>query len=366
MIYKYSPIIFILVIFFSCNKKSYKEIEVDGIRTLSNYEANDENFRIDIERKFAYKLKDIIPSNIDIINVDYTDVSDDGKIYILDSRQYKVHIIGADGNYINSFGNKGIGPFEFSGSLNMVVVENRVIITLVDQAKSLIFDGNGNPLEEKKFISTNDTPANVISSGDYIISYNSSMSYEPDTKNRYSINRILLFDNKLTNIAIISDEKELRESGKSKIYGKLGSAVCIDSNDRIYITKESFTKYEFDIFDIKMNKLETISKKARTIPYSKEDEMKVVNLYKNIGIDINFEFKNKQLIRNILLDRHDRVWIKPALETDDEKFIYDIFENGIFINRVELKLESSNFFFKNEYIYEIDYNNLVITKCTYN
>jgi hypothetical protein len=89
--------------------------------------------------------------------------ADDGRIYIMDSKNYKIFIYSPKGKFISSFGKKGEGPGEirnFSMGDQLFVVNQRVII--VDRARISYFTLDGtfkksivysNRLKPREFVS---------------------------------------------------------------------------------------------------------------------------------------------------------------------------------------------------------------------
>ena len=78
-------------------------------------------------------------------------VDDEGSIFILDAGNHKVKKYDKDGNFLSSFGEKGIGPGEFIGPTHMEICVNGDII-INDRAVRVvnIFDRNGHFIKRIK------------------------------------------------------------------------------------------------------------------------------------------------------------------------------------------------------------------------
>ncbi|MGD2089273.1 MAG: 6-bladed beta-propeller [Candidatus Aminicenantes bacterium] len=70
--------------------------------------------------------------------------SDDGRVYILDSKNYKIYIYSPEGKFVSSFGKRGEGPGEiknFEMGEQLFVVNQRVIV--VDRSRISYFSLDG-------------------------------------------------------------------------------------------------------------------------------------------------------------------------------------------------------------------------------
>ena len=71
-------------------------------------------------------------------------VAGDGRVYILDSKNFKIHMYSPEGNHISSFGRRGEGPGEFRNvrmGTQLFVVENRIVF--VDRGRLHYFTLSG-------------------------------------------------------------------------------------------------------------------------------------------------------------------------------------------------------------------------------
>ncbi|MBN1970027.1 MAG: hypothetical protein JW870_11720 [Candidatus Delongbacteria bacterium] len=345
-----------------CIKRSYTEQNIDGIRFVSNHFELDKDFKIDLKKIKEYNIKEIIPDSLMVYSIYDVEMNKDGRIFIMDNNRYCVHMIDKDGNYIGNFGRKGIGPFEFSSSGELGLINEKVFVTTSEQLKSFLFDYNGNPVNEVIHSKFQETPSNFIISNGIVLSFYFGLLFDKPTSTIFQEKYISVFDDNLNFIKNISEKKI--DTSKNKLnYGSNGDQVCYDSKGFYHMSKESFTNYDFEKYNSDMSKIEVISKKCKVIPFSKEYIESVKDELDGV---FKSEIKNKQLVKNILVDKYDRIWVRPALEDSDKrKNVYDIFENGIFINQITLNADFDNFEFKDDFVLGFDNENLTITVYDY-
>ena len=96
------------------------------------------DFRMDKTWEVEEAGDDVIGS------VQNIDSADDGRVFIMDSKNYKIYIFSPEGKFISSFGKKGEGPGEiknFSMGEQLFVVDQHVIV--VDRSRISYFSLDG-------------------------------------------------------------------------------------------------------------------------------------------------------------------------------------------------------------------------------
>ena len=97
------------------------------------------NFQIDLQIGNKEGDENYIFSNIKDIAVDEND-----NIYVSDSDNYRIQVFNESGMFINTIGNKGEGPGEFSTYPRYIEVDSTDNLYVYLGRKIIIFDKNGN------------------------------------------------------------------------------------------------------------------------------------------------------------------------------------------------------------------------------
>ncbi|MGE5342490.1 MAG: 6-bladed beta-propeller [Candidatus Omnitrophota bacterium] len=98
--------------------------------------------------------------------VESIDISDDGTVYVADSKNYKVFVISGDGKYLSSIGNRGSGPGEFSVLRHLAFQDNRLIV--VDDINIHYFSKDGKHLKSVINQYLNLTPVDFVNPEKFI------------------------------------------------------------------------------------------------------------------------------------------------------------------------------------------------------
>ncbi|MFC1629167.1 6-bladed beta-propeller [Gemmatimonadota bacterium] len=77
-------------------------------------------------------------------------MSDDGRLFVLDSRAMSIHIFSNEGEHLSSFGREGRGPGEFSMFLSGYVLSDRLILWNGGNQALMQFDLAGNYISERR------------------------------------------------------------------------------------------------------------------------------------------------------------------------------------------------------------------------
>lgn len=105
-----------------------------------------------------------------------------------------------------------------------------------------------------------------------------------------------------------ADANELSEKG----------LVTAFNDSLLYVSENSIDKYQVNIFDSQGTKIGEIRKNYRRIK------------------DSTGEYANSVI--GMQTDKYGRLWVSVYDEMNPKKFMYDVFENDIFINRMFLEV----------------------------
>lgn len=104
-----------LIIVSACSQKAEIEIpEVDNLFIVSDMENGLQTIHLEKEAIFA-SSDDYL-----IARMGQFDIDDEGRFYIADTQQHRVHVFDSKGRHLTHFGREGAGPGEFRaiGALN--------------------------------------------------------------------------------------------------------------------------------------------------------------------------------------------------------------------------------------------------------
>jgi hypothetical protein len=134
-----------MVLNFCSSKQNYSKEMINGVSHIHNLEplwGTEKKVKLEFVRKFG----DLNTDDERYLLIRPADVvlDDEGSVFILDAGNHKVKKYDRDGNYLSSFGEKGIGPGEFIGPTHMDICTNGDIV-INDRALRVvnIFDRNG-------------------------------------------------------------------------------------------------------------------------------------------------------------------------------------------------------------------------------
>jgi hypothetical protein len=96
----------------------------------------------DFQMKKMWEVEEA--GDYDIAVVQNLDAANDGSVYILDQKNYKIYIFSKEGKFITAFGKRGEGPGEIMrlfGGAQLYVVNNNVIIADLNKIHYWALDG---------------------------------------------------------------------------------------------------------------------------------------------------------------------------------------------------------------------------------
>ena len=347
--------IVLLLLLIGCSKKeelnyTVKEINGHKVYKNKNIPAN-KNLRIKTKELFSIKAYDdefagdSLRTMTDITSVD---LDSKGNIYILSMKTASVKKFDKDGIFIKSFGKMGAGPGETRWPQGMYI-QNDTINVLNQMVLQMVkYDTDGNFLRNA---STKECKMPVYTKrvgNNKLITYLCNWRKEDD--GRYMDYDLGLITSGYDVIKRIKKQSYTAKEVQGYVNLRFGNAA---TEKELYIASNSDSEYLIDVFNFDGNKSYSISKPFRKIKASEE----VVKATKN-------RKKFQTAITDLYADNGDRIWANVAFEgneTNGDDTLIDIFEKGIFLNRVKLDFTNEYIQFLNgNRLYTIDYENLAL------
>jgi hypothetical protein len=230
------------VVFNSCSsRQNYTEEIINGVSHIHNLEplwGTEQKITLEFVRKYGDVNTDdercLFIRPADIV------VDDDGSVFILDAGNHKVKKYDRNGNYLSSFGEKGIGPGELIGPTHMDICTNGDIV-INDRAQRVvnIFDRNGHFV--RRINNEGLPPAQILAlrSGEIAVFYIKKFNLKNNLENHSLVN---VFDN---------NGSLLRKFVVPRIYEDIPTNfwcnsvfIAADDLDNIYVNFEAQNRIE--------------------------------------------------------------------------------------------------------------------------
>ena len=359
-------VILVFSLIISCatdTKKNHKIEVVDGIKHIKNSNTPDnENFKMQVKKEVT--INGVDENSNDSLsrfsNIMAIDADRDGNIYVCDAISSSIKKFDSKGNFVKSIGRLGKGPGEFEFPTSFVVLDDTLYLGDHFAKRMIKYDCDGNFIEN--IFVPNGVPQRLKAIGDdkfigFVTLYTES---NEGTIMDYNLE---IIDKKFKTVRQISKTREILDINKpSKKTGHTSFAVA---KDKIYISKNSVNDYEIKLFDLEGNLESIIKKNYRKVQYTDKErkEKDKLLIMKNNGQKYFADCKDeyKTAINDIFYDKYDRLWVSSSFDRNDQNrydFLVDIFEDGIFTNKVKMVLckdhdfRSYNaFLLKNDKIY---------------
>jgi len=354
-------ILLIALSIIACSKKeklNYSKSTVNGVEIITNENRPaDSSFKIEMKELFTIDgnsedstlfLYSINPTGIDFDSL--------GNLYLLDSKKQVIHKYDPQGKQLCTFAKHGRGPGEMVAAFALSIVQDSIFVYDLSASKINKFDKNG------KFIEAITRSGNMIKFpkkyGKYMLDANAiTGTSEEGTITTQTIN---LFDIHSKHIQTIF-ENELK--GKQEVYdpnSDFGIACVIDNKSNFCRAENSQEQYMINIQDLHGNKTHIVRKNYKTLNYSQNELKKMQEDCIKWGYK-TVKASKKPAIADLKIDKYNRLWVKPSTQSDDDKLVFDIFENYIFKNRVIISADSaSSLDFKEKYIVITNRNKKII------
>jgi len=369
--------LFFLALIIGCTKSekeklNYTKKNLNGIKIITNENrASNPNYIYKLNKILEIKSEDSEISDSLRYLSSINDVIFDKfeNFYVLDSKKCSVKKFDKDGNYNKSFGSKGQGPGELQSISSIVLLDNFIYLSNANQREIAKFDLDG------KFIKKTPLPGNFppklirFANNKTIGSGTMAFVTQVDGEMKMKIKFFLtILDSVFKPINdIVKNTISCKMDDASKY---LSSNLIISSTDhkeKIFLAKNSDSEYEISIYDITGKITSKIKKnyiKKRKIievePTDKKDE-KEDKLEEQITIALKKgDSKYYNSIDNIFYDGKGRLLVKTPLSKKEKlegKKYFDLFIDGIFINRIKLDIDENKLlFFRSGKLISVNHN----------
>lgn len=329
--FKFIYIIILVIALSGCSNRNYEVSHINGITIISNYSAAMPEMKIELSENLSLQYGAI--DSLQFANITDICIDKNSDIYLFDYSGYKIHKIDRNGKYLFNFGHAGQGPYEFYGLCNMAVTDGNIIINAQNMRKAVFFDKSGKGVKELYFKNIENAPGFIFAENNLISSFTNGRMNKAGSV--YSIQKIELFDLNLNKLNNLYQSEVKVDKGSVQDVPDI-PCIALSADKRIYRAEVSKNNYEISVFD-NDKKIMNIEKSCRRINYSTEEIAKLKKTNDQIEFRFDIE-KSKNIIQSISVDDQNYLWVKPSLEGKDNKRIYDLFQNGIFLNRIFLDI----------------------------
>jgi hypothetical protein len=316
----------VILLFFSCSKKesTYKQYDLNGIRITENSTTPaDSTFRIELKEIGFIDMENETDSNRYISMIANIDIDSEGSLYIMDDMKRRIHKYDKNCNFVKTFGRIGNGPgeFEYPGTIN--VRKDTIFVPDLTTLQVIKFDTDGNFIVNKRMNDFSKFPSYPKKFGKGYVS--ESINILPDEeKGIVMYEDINLYDSRFNFIKHLYKNEYYANAGETdKLVNK---ALIITFNDSLlYVYENSIDKYQIDVFDNEGVKIGEIRKNYRRIKTAQD--------------------KYANSVTRMQTDKYGRLWVSVYDESKPKKYVNDVFDNDIFINRVDLETEQGYFIY---------------------
>jgi len=359
-------VLFFLLLFSCSQEKTYKLVERDGVEHFSNNgKPSNPNLKI-----FLTKLFEINGTNsqskdsAQFTNPTVIDVDKAGNIYILDTQLSSVKKFSQNGKFITTISRNGKGPGETQQPVAMFL-QNDTLCILNHSVKQIVkHDCTGN------FITNVSTKKCYLPVNLHVLTDKSLVAYLCNWR-KTDKGRFMDYD-----LALITNKYDIQKYFyKQAIAEKDVEVIDYDHpftiiNNKLAIAFNDKAKYKIECFDDNGNKTSIIEKKYRIINFSKDE----LNSIYNGNVPVNAP-KQKNPVNRLLTAYDGRLIAAVSVErqaNNKNDYIADVFNNGIFENRIKIDIPANSeekyntmvYIFKNR-LYLINTETAIITVYEY-
>ncbi len=356
--WKFLAIIVILFVFYSCTKNelTFKVSEENGIRITQNTGVPaDSTFNIELrEVAFIENDTETYPEK-SFKQASCMDFDDNGNLFVLDRKLFKVFKYDQKGKFLISFGAHGHGPGEFINPGTVICRNDTLFVTDFQGYKINKFDTNGDFIGSKQCQDMAHFPFTPSKFAENYITSGSSKNSVSEDGIVHTIIETSLYNNRfdfIKDIYVIKSEQPALEEDFDPSEKGIKAAA---SDTNVYVYVHSKIHYKLDVYDTNGNKIREIKKYYTRIQNPKEIQKKYEEIWAKRGRKYKSEFRNS--IYNLYTDKYNRLWVSCPSRKKEEGSNFDIFENDKFINRVKLKIDNDYIpFFVGDKIVGVNYN----------
>ena len=325
---------------FSCSQgPNYTVKEVDGVKYYYNKHQPSKTITLNPVKLFeidgtSSSMADSV-AGFGTISKIVTDFNNN--IYILDREKAVIKKYNNKGDYDKLVGVKGKQIDQLFKPSEMALMYDTLVVYDIKPRRYIRLLTNGSHLTSQILMMTN-TPQYLTSDGNTnLVSFQFVKSKYEGVK--YMNNDLCLLNDRFKVKKVI---REIRYAADSPDFFFPDMFTTYFQKDGLfYVPNNESDKYSIEVISTRGNLKYVIEKEYEKIPYNSY-ELEQINefIVQAGGWDVNStKTYYKKAVNMLYVDKYDRVWALPSAirtkENEASHFV-DIFENGIFLNRIVL------------------------------
>lgn len=377
--------LFVFFVFISCNPETQLDIpenvrELENVRVFPFDPETVQEIELIQEMKFG-DTDDVIIGMVEMMsafdqNRIYKRIAadEDGRVFIADIQQLKIHVFDSDGIWLQSIGRQGRGPGEFQQISEIDIVSDQLYAIDANQRKINVFSLDSLNLSHSiTLIPQNKSQFEELSyrfADHYLIKSNGSVLtgfFTPPflTENPQSPDSLLFYDmdqsGEIQPNRILSQQGFIYYSGTGELQNAMfsfdftpRSLRVLSEDDNIYtnLSDEFLIKvfnpegdylraiyYPFD--EMEINRTDLINRENRGEPYRQVIQR----------IDLP---ETHPVIKNMFMDDENRLWISTFTDNDDTDNWWVLNKEGEMLGRFSLSSNKWIREIKNDRVYTIE------------
>jgi DNA-binding beta-propeller fold protein YncE len=263
------------------------------------------------------------------------DVTSDGRIFVLDTREKKVKVFDSSGRKLKELGREGQGPGEWTNPIVLQLISDReLMVSDAGQRKLVYLDFEGNMIREVSYAKKLVMMKVIDYGGHYV---GSEMGFEENSmaytiaKYDPNFNQLFKIDAILTPVPVGGTKINLFDV----VYN-----FCLDSHGNIIYAR--MTAYEIKYFTPEGQLFRIVRKKYRPQPLTEKDKEEMLQqMPKTPGVNLKEMLvfpDNYPAISTFLVDEQDRLYVRTYEKGKaKDSYLVDIFSpEGKLISRCEM------------------------------
>jgi len=334
-------ILIVLSVFFILSAEETYKVDIDskGIKTFYNKKPADPDFKIELT-----KIGKISSGQLDSLEAykfmvyDF-DFDKDGNSIILDhNRMWK---FSREGKFIKNWSRQGYGPGEIVNPFNFCLVNDTIYLSNGVPPKIMKFDTEGNFIEDINPYYRTYYPDDIFfGCNDFFLGAVGVYKDKEEINTEY----IVRYDNKSFDAEKVIFKREYKKTPKDWFAG-VNDFIYAGDERVFFVVDNSFNEYKIDCFDSQNGKLKyKIRKNHIRVKSDKKEEIHY-GFYNGEKIAMKTGTSQfEEAINMIYYDKFDRLWVNSNHRENGEDrsaMYFDIFKDGIFLNRIKLDTEFS-------------------------
>ncbi len=341
----------VLIILAGCSKQNdtkvttYEVIEKNGVKTVINKnEPSDPDFNYKFTELFSIIGVDgnDPDSERSFHSCDNITADHEESIYIVDRQSNTIKKFDKNGKYLLSFGRKGSGPGEYNQAKDICTVKDTVFVFDPSSSKVTKYDPSGKHISTK--IMSEKVPVFTLSDSNSSDIIGTDIHAEAGEGKVVLVSSISKYDcamNKKNDFSMI---RMNFDPANPQMNPMDFMAAYAYSNGKIFIGDISEDKVGVKVYDLNGSNLYNFTRNYIKVKLT-DDELKnlsgqisVRNENGDVAENVTKE-SYKKALNGLWLDKYGRLWALTSLkknDPNDRTLYFDIFENGIYLNRIKL------------------------------